>query len=233
MTTTDDPTCTDPAPPVGPGEAADLGLHFDPRHFGIDPGDPWPDDVPQGQDDSHWRFENDPKGARRAELRIAFCWTLTVLASIGLAMASTWPAVRPRSRGSAAPWPSSGSASGSSCGPATSCPATTSSPAGAITTCRAEADRQAVAESLSRGIEPMARRPFLFKMLGAVGGVFGLAALFPFASLGPRPHDDLDHTKWGKGIRAVTVDGTPMQPERHRRQRHPDRLPRGRTSPTP
>ena len=36
-----------------------------------------------------------------------------------------------------------------------------------------------MAESLSRGIEPMARRPFLFKMLGAVGGVFGLADPLP------------------------------------------------------
>ena len=49
-------------------------------------------------------------------------------------------------------------------------------------------DRQAVTESLSRGVEVMARRPFLYKFLGAVGGVFGLAALFPLASLGPRPH---------------------------------------------
>ena len=60
-----------------------------------------------------------------------------------------------------------------------------------------------MAESLSRGIEPMARRPFLFKMLGAVGGVFGLASSSP-RSLGPRPGNDLLHTKWGQGIRAVT-----------------------------
>ena len=41
--------------------------------------------MPKGQDDSHWRYENDPKGARRAEIRIALCWTVTVLSSIGLA----------------------------------------------------------------------------------------------------------------------------------------------------
>jgi ubiquinol-cytochrome c reductase iron-sulfur subunit len=76
----------------------------------------------------------------------------------------------------------------------------------------APADRQAVAESLSRGTEAMARRPFLFKMLGAVGGVFGLAAIFPLASLGPRVHQDLDHTKWAAGTRAVTEDGTPVRP---------------------
>jgi ubiquinol-cytochrome c reductase iron-sulfur subunit len=76
----------------------------------------------------------------------------------------------------------------------------------------AEGDRMAVAESLSRGIEPMARRPFLFKMLGAVGGIFGIAAIFPLASLGPRPHRDLYDTKWGKGTRAITADGTPIKP---------------------
>jgi ubiquinol-cytochrome c reductase iron-sulfur subunit len=70
----------------------------------------------------------------------------------------------------------------------------------------------AVAESLSRGIEPMARRPFLFKMLGAVGGIFGIAAIFPLASLGPRPHRDLYQTDWGTGTRAVTEDGTPVKP---------------------
>src|SRR5579864_864103 len=85
MTTTNHPPVPPGAEPLEPGETPPtLGLHFDPRHFGIDPRDPWPDDVPRGQDDSHWRYENDPRGARRAEMRIAFCWTLTVLASIGL-----------------------------------------------------------------------------------------------------------------------------------------------------
>jgi ubiquinol-cytochrome c reductase iron-sulfur subunit len=75
-----------------------------------------------------------------------------------------------------------------------------------------EPDRRAVAESLTRGMEPMARRPFLAKMLGAVGGIFGLAAIFPLASLGPRQHTDLEHTKWGNLTRAVTEDGNPVRP---------------------
>src|SRR6202042_969108 len=58
----------------------------DPSHFGIDPGLPWPDDVPRDQDDTHWRFENDPKGARRAELKIASLWMVTLLCGIGLAI---------------------------------------------------------------------------------------------------------------------------------------------------
>ena len=69
-----------------------------------------------------------------------------------------------------------------------------------------------MAESFSRGIEPMARRPFLFKMLGAVGGVFGVAALCPLAALGPRPLTDLHHTKWGPNVRAVNEDGDPIRP---------------------
>jgi ubiquinol-cytochrome c reductase iron-sulfur subunit len=72
--------------------------------------------------------------------------------------------------------------------------------------------RTAVTEALSRGIEPIARRPFLAKMLGLVGGVFGLAALFPIASLGPRVDDKLYKTAWGKGVRLVTEDNTPIRP---------------------
>src|SRR5438445_6877203 len=70
--------------PSHEGDGVRLLASRNPRHFGIEPGEPWPDDVPMDQDDSHWRFETDPKGARRAELKVAFCWTLTLLASIAL-----------------------------------------------------------------------------------------------------------------------------------------------------
>ena len=92
--TTYDPRTSPTTPPreaAGDGEAGlhgseeQLAFGVNPRHFGIEPGEPWPDDVPKDQDDTHWRFEDDPKGARRAERRIAACWTLTVLGSIGLA----------------------------------------------------------------------------------------------------------------------------------------------------
>ena len=185
--------------------------YFDPRHYGIDPNEPWPDDVPKGQDDSHWRFENDPKGARRAELRIAFCWSLTVLASIGLA----WVYVAGgQTQVEGALW----GMAFLGLGVGFIFWARDLLPGNEVTASRghhdvcAEPDRRAVAESLTRGIEPMARRPFLFKMLGAVGGVFGLATLFPLASLGPRVHNDLDVTKWAAGTRAVTEDGTPIRP---------------------
>ena len=81
------------APQVGEEEVAGDGSQAaervafgrNPRHFGIDPDEPWPDDVPRDQDDSHWRFEADPRGARRAEIKVAVCWTVTLLASIALA----------------------------------------------------------------------------------------------------------------------------------------------------
>jgi quinol---cytochrome c reductase iron-sulfur subunit len=215
MTTTDRPGVTPGSVPMAaPGsdeEESRLESRFNPRHFGIEPGEPWPDDVPQGQDDSHWRYENDPKGARRAELRIAFCWTLTLLASIGLAVTYVEGG---QAQAEGAMW----AVAFLGLGIGFLLWARDLLPGSEVTASRGhhdvshDADRSAVAESLSRGIEPMARRPFLFKMLGAVGAVFGLAILFPFASLGPRPGDDLLHTKWGKGIRAVTVDGTPVRP---------------------
>jgi ubiquinol-cytochrome c reductase iron-sulfur subunit len=182
-----------------------------PRHFGIDPDEPWPDDVPMDQDDTHWRYENDPQGARRAELRIAACWTVTVAASIGLAAVYV--------TGGNTQW--AGVCWGLAfvgLGVGLILWARDLMPGHDVIASRghhgvsAEGDRVAVAESMERGLVPMARRPFLFKVLGAVGGVFGLASLFPFASLGPRPGNDLWHTGWGPGKRAVTFDNNPVRP---------------------
>ena len=54
----------------------------------------------------------------------------------------------------------------------------------------------------------MSRRGFLVKkVLVPVGGIFGIAALWPLASLGPRPGNALYHTKWYPGARLVTEDG--------------------------
>jgi ubiquinol-cytochrome c reductase iron-sulfur subunit len=209
MTTTDrpgGPPDTYPSEEEGP-----IGPGFNPRHFGIDPDEPWPEDVPMGQDDSHWRYEDDPRAARRAELRIAFCWSLTVLASIGLA----WVYVAGgQTQVEGVLWAMAflGLGIGFILWARDLLPGHDVIASRGHHDVSHEGDRQAVAESLSRGIEPMARRPFLFKMMGAVGGVFGLAAIFPLASLGPRPHLDLYHTEWGRGTRAVTEDGTPVKP---------------------
>ena len=181
----------------GPPEAVPFGLN--PRHFGIDPGVPWPDDVPKNQDDTHWRFENDPKAARRAEMKVGLCWTVTILASIALmvvyvqgyanwAVGLCWGLAFAGLGIGMLLW------------------GRDLLPNGEVTASRGthavshDEDRVAVAESLGRGVDSMARRPFIFKTLGVVGGLFGLATLFPLASLGPRPGNNLKNTGWGPGV---------------------------------
>ena len=57
----------------------------------------------------------------------------------------------------------------------------------------------------------MSRRGFLVKkVLVPVGGIFGLAAIFPLASLGARPGRALYHTKWYTGARLVTEDNVAL-----------------------
>jgi ubiquinol-cytochrome c reductase iron-sulfur subunit len=58
--------------------------------------------------------------------------------------------------------------------------------------------------------EAVARRRFLVRMLAAAAGALGLAALFPIASLGPRPDDKLFVTSWRKGSRVVNERGEPV-----------------------
>ncbi len=84
-----------------------------------------------------------------------------------------------------------------------------------------------MAESLGRGTEPMARRPFLFRMLGRSEACSGWPCLFPFASLGPRPHHDLYQTDWKAGHPGRDRGRHPHPAQRHQRQRHHHRLPRG------
>ncbi len=55
--------------------------------------------------------------------------------------------------------------------------------------------------------EGVARRKFLVRMLAAAAGALGLAALFPIASLGPRPDGKLFVTSWRKGSRVVDQRG--------------------------
>jgi ubiquinol-cytochrome c reductase iron-sulfur subunit len=188
------------------------GLRTDPRHFGIEPGEPWPDDVPRDQDDTHWRYENDPRGARRAELRVAACFLVTLIASIGLA-ADYVLGAQTQIQGICWALAFLGIGVGFIVWARDLMPGNEVIASRGHHATSSEADRRAVAEALSRGVEPMARRPFLVKLLGAVGGVFGLAALFPLASLGPRPHKSLYDTGWGRLTRAVREDGTPVRPE--------------------
>jgi len=59
--------------------------------------------------------------------------------------------------------------------------------------------------------EAIARRKLLARMLGAAAGALGLAALFPIASLGPRPGNSLFVTKWRRGSRVVNEQGKPVK----------------------
>jgi ubiquinol-cytochrome c reductase iron-sulfur subunit len=184
---------------------------LDPTHFGIEPGAPWPDDVPRDQDDSWWRYQDDPKGARRAELRIAFCWTLTVLASVGL-MVVFVAGGQPQAEGALLFFGFVGLGTGLVLW------ARDLLSGHEVTASRGHHDistveeRDSVVDSFARVGEPVARRPFLFRMLGLVGGVFGLAFVFPLASLGKRPHTDLYRSGWTTGARLVTEDKRPLRP---------------------
>ncbi len=198
----------DDRPSLSPGSESYLD---DPTHFGIDRGDEWPDDVPRDQDDTRWRYDQDPQGARRAELRIAACWMVTLLCGVGLATVYV-EGGQPQVEGILL------FAGFGFLGLGFIFWARDLLPGHDVTASRghhgqsAASARAAVVESLGRGLEPMARRPFLGKVLGLVGGVFGLGVLFPLASLGPRPHVTLESTPWGKDVRAVNEDGEPVKP---------------------
>lgn len=211
MTTTDEGL--HPATKSGdPAPANGVKLpELDPTHFGMERGQPWADDVPKDQDDTWWRYQDDPKGARRAELRVASCWMLTLLAAVGLAIVYCIGG--------------QAQAEGSLlfvgfCGLGTGLIfwARDLLPGHEITASRGHhypspaVDQDSVVDSVGRVIEPIARRPFLFRMLGLVGGVFGLVALFPLASLGNRPHTSLYNSGWKAGDRLVTEDGRPLRP---------------------
>jgi ubiquinol-cytochrome c reductase iron-sulfur subunit len=184
----------------------------DPRHYGIEHGVSWPEDVPRGQNDMHWRFEDDPKGARRAELRIAACWTVTMLCGIGLA----WVYVaggQAQIEGALLFAAFAGLGVGFVLWARDLLPGhDVIASRGGLTHVSDEADRRLAVQSLGRGLEPMARRPFLAKMLGGVLTVFGIGLVFPIASLGPRVEGQFAVTPWRRGMRAVSENGTPVKP---------------------
>ncbi len=68
----------------------------------------------------------------------------------------------------------------------------------------------AVSEAQSAQAE-VTRSGMLVKLLLGALGVFGLAAIFPFRSLGPAPGNALFKTKWKRGDRMVREDGTAVR----------------------
>jgi ubiquinol-cytochrome c reductase iron-sulfur subunit len=68
------------------------------------------------------------------------------------------------------------------------------------------ADQEAVGEELDRA-DVLHRRPVLRGLLLGAVGAFGVAALFPIRSLGPRPGNSLRTTAWRAGRKLVDSDG--------------------------
>ncbi len=202
MTTTDHPTAPGPGGPERPGSAPVDELDA----AGLEA---WPDDVPPDQDDTWYRFRDDERGARRAELRIVACWSVTAVCALGL-MVTYVLGGQPQVEGLLL----FGAFGGLGVGFALW--ARDLLPGHDITAPReqhanSESIRVALVESFERGGGAMARRPFLLKVLLPVGGLFGLSFVFPLASLGPRPHTLFDHTAWRPGDRLVMDDGTPIK----------------------
>jgi ubiquinol-cytochrome c reductase iron-sulfur subunit len=174
---------------------------------GLGASTPWPDDVPPDQDDTWYPLRDDPWKARRMELVIAGFWSITALC--GLAMAVIYVT------GGQAQLEGAVLAGGFGClGVGMVLWARFLLPGHDITASRGHhvsdlEERAAVVASLSRGTDALlSRRGFLAKkVLVPVGGIFGLAILFPLASLGSRPGRALYHTKWYPGARLVTEDG--------------------------
>lgn len=74
-----------------------------------------------------------------------------------------------------------------------------------------EAERQVFVADLQRGERSFTRRRLLGRLLGAGVVASGLAALFPFKSLGPNPGKALSRTAWRPGRRLVDEQGKPVR----------------------
>jgi len=183
----------------GPEEGAGLGT-------------PWPDDVPPEQDDTWYPLRDDPWKARRMEYVIASLWAVTGGCGIGL-MICYWTGGQTQVEGALLASAFGCLAAGLLLWAKFLLPGQ-----GDIVGSRGEhrsspEDRAAVVASLSRGTDAiMSRRGFLVKkVLVPVGGIFGVAALWPLASLGPRYGNFLYHTAWYRGARLVDEFGRPVR----------------------
>jgi ubiquinol-cytochrome c reductase iron-sulfur subunit len=69
---------------------------------------------------------------------------------------------------------------------------------------------EGAAETVTRGVDEMRRRRFLFRLLLGAAAALGVAAIFPIRSLGRAPGSSLFHTQWRAGDRLVDEEGTPI-----------------------
>ena len=144
------------------------------------------------------------------EYIIAAFWGITAVCGIGL-MTVYWTSGQAQYEGALLLLAFASLGRASCCGLGTCCPATTSRPAeaGTCPTPRKSRHRRRPCHGGRRPI--LSRRGFLVKkVLVPVGGIFGMAAMWPLASLGTRPGNALYHTKWDPGARLVTEDGNAL-----------------------
>ncbi|MGA3220410.1 MAG: Rieske 2Fe-2S domain-containing protein [Acidimicrobiales bacterium] len=177
---------------------------------GVSETTPWPDDVPPDQDDTWYPLRHDPWRARRMEMVIAAFWAITAACGIGL-MVVYWTGGQAQYEGALL------LLAFASLGTGLLLWARYLLPGHDITASRGHhvsdpEERAAIVDSLSRGTDAiMDRRGFLVKkVLVPVGTIFGIAAIWPLASLGVRPGGALYHTKWYPGARLVTEDGNAL-----------------------
>jgi len=63
------------------------------------------------------------------------------------------------------------------------------------------------------GQEAVTRRKMLLRLAVGASGTLGAALAIPALSLGPRPGQSLERTKWTSGARLVDSFGTPQRPD--------------------
>jgi ubiquinol-cytochrome c reductase iron-sulfur subunit len=72
-------------------------------------------------------------------------------------------------------------------------------------------ERRETSEAFWGGGRGIGRRKILGPLFAAAAGVLGIAVLFPFRSLGPRPGNAFFTTGWRRGSRLVTEEGHPVR----------------------
>lgn len=171
---------------------------------------PYPsDDTPPGQDDTWYRLQDDPAGARRAEFRILACFAITALAGLGLCIVYVLGG-QAQAEGALLFFGFGG------LGLAFVLWARDLLPGHDVVEYRGTHEsfpevKEMALNALMRGTDPMINRRKLLKLLSVAGGIFGVAFVFPIASFGERPDRYLFYTAWKTGSRLVTEDGTPVK----------------------
>ncbi|TMM11447.1 MAG: Rieske 2Fe-2S domain-containing protein [Actinobacteria bacterium] len=156
------------------------------------------------------RLEIPVERPRRAENFVALCFTVSVLATIGLAITYSLGG-QPQAEGALLGLGLAGIGIGLAAW------GKYLMPQGPFVEDRhelptTEKDKQAFGAAFSRGQVAVERRGFLGKLLGAAIGVFSIVGIFPFirSLYNPRPGNQLDYTQFRRGSRLVQINGRPV-----------------------